>query len=389
MRILVVGAGIAGLTLTWWLRRDGHDVVLVEKSPRLRDEGYMLDFFGPGWEVAERMGLLPDLEAVHHPVDRLTLVAADGHEKLSLPYPRMRQRLFGGRHFNFMRGELEQVLHRRLDGDVRFGVRLCALEPQGAFVRAALSDGNSDLFDLVVGADGVHSATRALAFGEERRYARMLGHHAAAFLFDDAALVGELGNAFVTRTVPGRQVAVYPLRGGRVATLFVHRGTGARPPGSLEEQRHELRQVYGRDGWLVPRLLAAAERASSIYLDGVEQIEVPRWWAGRVVLVGDACGCVSLLAGQGASMAMAGAAALAAELSSGGELEAALARYQARVRPAVERRQRAGRRIARWFVPASGFAIAVRDLSMRLSMLPIASGLLRRQLASESATGHH
>jgi 2-polyprenyl-6-methoxyphenol hydroxylase-like FAD-dependent oxidoreductase len=386
MRVLIVGGGIAGLTLAWWLARERHEVVIAERAPQLRGAGYMIDFFGSGYDVADRMKVLADLGRIHYPVERLTFIAPDGSERVSLEYPLLRTRLFDDRHFNFMRGDLEHVLYGRLNGRVaiRFGTSIEAVSEERQVIRAALSDGSSEIFDLVVGADGIHSSVRTLAFAPESEVTRYLGFHTAAFVIEDPELSAELGNAFQTLTVPGRQVAIYPIREGRVATFFVHADENEHVDTSLDGARRELRQVYGELGWVVPRLLEHLDRAQSVYFDTVSQIVLPKWHRSRVVLVGDSCGCVSLLAGQGASLAMGGAYVLAEELGREKPIEAALHRYEQRMRPLVEKKQLAGRKIARWFVPRTRFSLALRDVAMRASTWPVASWLMRRQLSSES-----
>jgi 2-polyprenyl-6-methoxyphenol hydroxylase-like FAD-dependent oxidoreductase len=116
MRVLISGAGIAGPSLAWCLERLGHQPVVVERAPQLRDEGYMMDFFGSGYDAAERLDLLPDLASIHYPIDRFVFVNGRGRERLSLAYPVLRRRLFNDRHFNFMRGDLERVLYERFQG---------------------------------------------------------------------------------------------------------------------------------------------------------------------------------------------------------------------------------------------------------------------------------
>ena len=135
----------------------------------------------------------------------------------------------------------------------------------------------------------------------------------------------------------------------------------------------------------MPRLLERAEMAPSVYFDTVSQVEVPHWTRDRVALVGDACQCVSLLAGQGASMAMGAAYVMAQELDAHpGDTRAALASYEARIKPAVAKKQKAGRNMARWFVPESTARMAVRDMVLRASSSSLGGWLLKHQIAGES-----
>lgn len=350
MKVLIVGGGIAGLTLAFWLDRVGHQPIVVERSPRLRDAGYMVDFFGPGFDVAERMGLLPALEKIHYPIARLAFVDGHGHEKFSIAYAALRK-LFDNRHFNFMRGDLEQVLYDQIKDrvDVRFGTTVTSFEQDCEGVEATLSDGSRETCELLVGADGVHSAIRRQAFGDEDRFLRFLGYDTAAFILDDVAGLDVPRDAFSTLTVAHRQVAVYPIRDGRLATFFVHETSRTLGTLSREQIDAELRRVYSDLDWVVPELLQRSRKIPNLYFDAVTQVELPRWSEGWVTLVGDACQCVSLMAGQGASMAMIGAYVLADELKAvetADDVTAALARYEEREKPVAEEKQKSGRDFA-------------------------------------------
>ena len=380
MNVLISGAGIAGLTLALALLRQGHRPLLLEKTPALRGGGYMIDFYGPGYDVAEAMGLLPALERIHYPIERLAFLDARGKEKFALQYRELR-RLFDNRHFNFLRGDLEQLLYDKIKGEaeVRFGTAIGSFDQEGGQVRVRFSDGTTGSFDLLVGADGVHSQVRSLAFGEEERFFRFLGYYTAAFMLEDSGFPSIHRDAFQTLTVPGRQVAVYPVRGGRLATFFLYRSREVIAGYSPEAVHSRLDRVFGDLDWIVSSLLKYGRRSDDLYFDSVAQIEMPRWSEGRVVLIGDACACLSLLAGQGASMAMFGAKVLAEELERARTgVESALVSYEERVRPAVAERQAAGRSMADWFVPNSRLRLAVRDLITRFSTWPPVSPLVKR-----------
>lgn len=364
-RVLVIGAGIAGLTVAGCLARAGCEVVLLERESKLRTEGYMIDFFGPGFDVAERLGLLPALERIHYPVAKLVFVAKSGRARGELDYPRLRAHVFRDRHFNFVRGDLEQVLFEHLPDSVelRFGVSPRALTPDRGGVVMATSDGRSERFDLVVGADGVHSTTRGLAFPPASAKETRLGCHTAAFVLAGHP-PGLEPDAFVTLSDADISAAAYPIRGDRTATFFLYRAGRALEDRSAQACRLQLEAAFRGCGWITDQLLDAfPDHANGgLYFDDITQIQLDRWSRGPVALVGDACGAVSLLAGQGASMAMAGAYILAQELErSRGGFGAAFARYEARVRPAVEVRQRSAHRNAGWFLAKSHFRAVLRD----------------------------
>ncbi|MEK6248114.1 MAG: FAD-dependent monooxygenase, partial [Planctomycetales bacterium] len=355
---------------------------VVEKSLQLREDGYMMDFFGAGYDVAERMGLLPELENIHYPIPYLSFLDRRGCPRLNVSYAHLRK-LFNDRHFNFMRGEFEQLLYARAkDGvEIRFGTTVEKIQQHEHNVTVTLSDGSEGTYDLVVGADGIHSGVRSLAFGNEQSFYRYLGYYAAAFILDEPPAGLQCMNVFSTLTVPGRQVGVYPIRAGRLATFFMHKAKERIAVGA--DIKHLLQQVYGGMDWIVPELLEQCP-SSNIYFDEVSQIELPCWSSGRIVLVGDACQCVSLIAGQGASMAVTGAYVLADELrESGDDTGTALIRYEARMKPSIEKKQQAGRNMATWFVPDSSLRIAIRNLVMRSVSFPIAGSFLKRIFAAD------
>ena len=356
--------------------------MLLDKMPRLRSDGYMIDFFGPGYRAAELMGLLPRLQALHYPVAHMVFLSRDGAPRFTMPYAQL-QALANGRAFNFMRGELERTLSEELAGRVpiRFSTEVVSIREDGGSVQVLLSDGTMHSCDLLVGADGVHSKVRRLGFRPEQSSLRYLGCHAAACIIERPSGLSELDDTFFTIALPGRQAVVHPIRGGQVALFFAHAD-----PSSIYENvqfaiRNKLAQLYGDLGWHFPELLRRQREAAYIYYDSVSQVSMEAWTRGRIALLGDACWCVSLLAGQGASLAMAGAYALAEELGREKDVPAALSRYEQRLRPLVERKQKEGRDFAGWYVPRSALKCAVRDLALRMMSFKPALQLLAYQLA--------
>jgi 2-polyprenyl-6-methoxyphenol hydroxylase-like FAD-dependent oxidoreductase len=374
MKAVICGAGIAGLTVSWWLERYGWDVLVVERADTLRAEGYMIDFFGSGYDVAEEMGLLPRLRRESHHINQVTYVTHTGREASHLDYAATASNL-GGRLLALMRADLEHALYDALDGraPIRFGTSVDAVDPDGGRVMVDLSDGTRVRADLLVGADGIHSKVRHLAFGNEARFLRYLGYHTAAYTFDDSSLAARIGPTMALLSQPGRQAGFYPLGDRHVAAFLVHQRAEASLP---TDPRREVRQTYAGMGWVVDDALSRCPAPPGLYYDQVSQVVLPHWSRGPITLVGDAAGAVSLLAGQGASMAMASGYLLAAEVAAEKEIPSALRRYEALLRPTVERYQAAGRRTAQWIAPTSRWRITMRDTFLRLAALPGASRLL-------------
>ncbi|MER7013860.1 FAD-dependent oxidoreductase [Saccharopolyspora sp. NPDC000359] len=378
MEVVICGAGIAGLALAHRLSELGADVVVLEKAPGPRTQGYMIDFFGPGYDAAEEMGVLPRLLEVGYRVDEARFVDQSGRRRARLDFDQF-GRSMGQRLVSIMRPDLESVLRESLpeDVDLRFGASPAHIEDGSDGVRVTLADGQELHADLLVGADGIHSAVRRMVFGPESDHLRHLGFHTAAFTFEDSRLHAEVGNRFHLTDTLDRQMGLYGMRNGRLAVFAVHR---AADPTLPADPRQALLAEYGSLGWVVPTVLAKCPPGEEIYYDQVAQVEVPRWHRGRVVLVGDACCAVSLVAGQGASLGIAGAYVLAEQLRAGA-VEAGLERYEQLWRPVVEEKQRVARRGVRWFLPRTRAEQQLRRTMLALARVPgldrfVATGLV-------------
>jgi 2-polyprenyl-6-methoxyphenol hydroxylase-like FAD-dependent oxidoreductase len=382
MRVLIAGAGIAGLSLALRLRQRGLTPVIVERSPRLRDGGYMLGLSDPGLDAAERMGVADALRAARHMPRRLVYVDGDWRERFALGGPAL-DRLVGERRFNLLRGDIERTLYERVrdDVEVRFGASVESLEEGRDGVRVRLSNGQEVPCDLVVGADGLHSRVRALRFGPEDRFVRPLGARVAAFLLDRSAFPDAEPGASYSLTEVGRAAALASVGKDRLVAFFIWRTAGRPRLGTVEE---ELRRAFAGAGWRVPALLDLLRTAHDVYFDEVAQVVMPRWSQGRVVLLGDAAFAVSLIAGKGATLALAGAVVLADALADRpGAIDEALAAYEARLRPWVEAAQRMARRNARLFTPANRVQLLAREAVLRLAAFPFLAPLIKRLLNRE------
>ena len=385
MRVAINGAGVAGPTLAYWLRRFGHEPVLFEKAPALRTGGYVIDFWGLGFDLAERMGLLPALLERSYKMERLSMVGADGHEVAGLDVSLIRNQL-QGRFISLARADLAAVLFKSCEGiPTRFGVSITDVTQDGQGATATLSDGRRERFDLVVGADGLHSHVRALVFGSAARFETSLGCHVAAFRLREYPRRDEL--TYVSHTVPKRQVARVALRDGETLVLLICRSEllGGDPP--REQQRAALRHVFGDMAWEVPEILDRMDQVDDVYFDRVSQIHLPRWSDGRVALIGDAAACASLLAGEGTGLAMIEAYVLAGELHrAGGEVERALKGFEERLRAFVSAKQKTALRFRGFFAPQTALALKVRNLAVNALAVPfLAKRLVGGSLRDEFA----
>lgn len=369
-KVLISGAGIAGLTLAILLKAQGYAPHVVERDRALRSEGYMMDFFGSGFDVAERMGLAGALRAINYPIDRFDFVDGGGKVWLSVPIARL-SRAFGGKYVYLRRSDLVRILYDRAvaDGvDIRFGREIARLRDTGRAVEVAFDDGGEDDFALAFGADGVHSRVRALAFGDEKQFDRFLGGYVAAFHLDSHPFA--LGRALKLHEETDRVAGFYPLDERRMDATFVFRHAEMDVP--RERRLAVVRGVYAGSQWIEEQMLDAYRGAEPLYFDSLTQIVMPQWHAGRIALVGDACGCLTLLAGQGSQMAMAGAYVLARELGRhGDDHRAAFAAYQAKLKPGVDARQKDAETFARYFIPTARSRPWLRRLTIRLLFSPL------------------
>lgn len=374
MNILIVGAGIAGPTLAYWLSRAGHTPTLVERAPELRRGGYLIDFWGAGFDVADKMGIVPAMMSKGYRIGEVRQVNAEGTRMTSFD-PEIFVRGTGGRYVSIARSDLAAIVYGALNGRVEtiFGESVRALDDNGNRVRVTFSSGTTRDFDLVVGADGLHSQVRRLAFGPEEQFEKHLGIKVAAFEVEGYRERDEL--AVVMYTGIGFQVTRLALRDDVTMFLFTFRDEED-VPDEVEAQQAKLRSRLADAGWEMPQILESMPRAKTFYFDRVSQIRMPRWSSGRIVLVGDAAACVSLLAGQGAALAMVEAYVLAAALANAnGDHVEAFAQYERDLAPFLVSKQDAAKRLGTVFAPKDRFHLLLRNTVMRLLAVPFVAEL--------------
>lgn len=267
MRVLISGGGIAGLTLAHFLHQHGLTPVVIERASGLRREGYAIDFFGIGYEVAERMNLIDQLADQQIPFDVLAYVNAQGELIAKLDMALVRK-ITNGKYMGLMHGTLVEALYGVLAEtvEVRFGCELLRVLQGREAVEVTFNDGRTESFDLLIGADGVHSGTRTLVFGPEDHFRRYLGYTIACYLLPDHYTIGRAWKMYLE---PGRLVATLCTpKADEVLMFFLYRSV------SLEhlprEQRlPRLREVFAGMGWLTQRLLCDVNPSENVFMDAV------------------------------------------------------------------------------------------------------------------------
>jgi 2-polyprenyl-6-methoxyphenol hydroxylase-like FAD-dependent oxidoreductase len=385
-RVLVSGGGLAGPAIAGLLARDGADVTVIEIADGVRPGGQAVDIRGAGRIVMSRMGLLDRARALGLQQQGIADVDRRGRRRTEMTVED-----FGGEgmisEIEILRGDLARLL---VDASVEagasyaFSTRISSLNEGPGGVDVTLSDGTEMTVDLVIGADGPHSATRRLAFGPEDSFVRPLGGYTAWFTAPESATLDGWYQMF---NAPGGRVA--SLRPGREpgvakASLSFASGPLAYDRHDLEAQQRLLQDRFAGLGWRVPELLRAAGSADDFYFDALVQVHMANWTLGRIALVGDAAYCPSPLTGLGTSLALVGAYVLAGELAAQPDHRAAFAAYEQIVRPYVDTGQKLPPGGVRSYAPQSQGAIWARWMSTRLMVSRPLRGLTRRLFFSKA-----
>jgi 2-polyprenyl-6-methoxyphenol hydroxylase-like FAD-dependent oxidoreductase len=385
-RVLISGAGIAGLTLAFWLERAGMRVTIVERAVRQRSSGSPVDVRGRAAAIAERMGILAHLRERATNVSGIRFVDASGRVAARVDTA-AQQRASGSRDVEIARSDLAAILQSACadDAELLFEDAIRSIAQDGDGVDVTFERAAPRRFDLVVGADGLHSAVRRLVFGIEQRFVRHAGLYVATLPL--AKVFDEIGRDITMYNAPGRSATIHPARDTPLAAFIFWKDA---LPGfdhrDLASQRRLLEQTYGDDGWHVPALLDEMRASSDFYFDSVSRVRIPTWSAGRVVLVGDAASCVSLL-GDGSTLAMIGGYSLATTLAEcDGAFAHAFRVYEAQHRRLVEPRQRLMQLAASLLVPRTGVGIRLRNAALRMAPLLDAARAATRRVQKPDRT---
>jgi 2-polyprenyl-6-methoxyphenol hydroxylase-like FAD-dependent oxidoreductase len=370
--ILISGASVAGLSLAYWLRQHGFQPTLVERAPALRSGGQAIDIRGTAREVVERMGIMDTIRAHHTGTHGIAMLKQDGTTAA-----RMGGDDFGDSggivaEIEILRGDLVRILHETAGTDVEIVYNDVITEmTEGADgVKVTFGKSAPRTFDLVVGADGLRSGVRSLAFGKENEFVQDLGYYTSYFAakstvdMDGWELMYNLpaGNG-----VGGRAAILYPIGNtGEIRAMLAFVSPElSYDRRDVQEQKKLLADVFAGAGWEIPGLIDQMWRTDDLYFARVGQVRIDEWYRGRAVLLGDAAFGGSL--GMGTSMAMVGAYVLAGELdAANGDYQAAFAAYDKEMRPYVTQNLKRPPGGANGFAPRTRRGIWMRNQFMRL-----------------------
>ncbi|NUW46948.1 FAD-dependent monooxygenase [Nonomuraea rhodomycinica] len=375
-RALVVGLGIAGIATALRLRQVGWEPVLVERAAARRPDGYFILLFGAGVASARRLGVLDaigdrgDPRLTVHEVNRAGR-RTPGMSPADLPNLAAPPR-------QLLRGDVERALFAALPDDVeiRYSTVPVRISQDDSAAEVTLHDTASgavvtERFDLVVGADGMRSTVRALAFGPQD-HLHPLNYMIGATALEEPIEGFGLFEGLILAE-PGRSAWTFPFADHAPSLLFSYR-TGDIDAEFARPAIDSIRAAFGPRpaGPLLETLFTRFEQAPDHLFDSVHQVRMPRWHRGRVVLVGDAAWCVTLYAGMGASSGIAGAELLGTMLRRHpGDLPRALRAWEARMRPFIHTEQDSALFMRRLFTPADRKEQVARATMLRLMRVPI------------------
>ena len=382
-RVLISGASVAGPVLAYWLQRFGFSPTVVERTPELRlgAGGHAVDLFGPAVTLMEWMGTLAEIEA-NRTRTRLISLVRPGRPPVEAAADGLAEGV-SSKHIEIMRGDLAKIIYELARENVEyvFDDSVATLQQSGTEVQVTFERNAPRTFELVVGADGLHSTTRRMVFGDEHEYLRFLGGYLAVFTVPNYL---NLTDRMMTSARPGRTAALYPVGDGaeaRVVLLWRTPTPHDYDRHSAGSERQLLRNLYDDFGWELPRLLCELERSDDLYLDSISQVVMPTWSRGRVSLVGDAGYAPGPAVGGGTSLAIIGAYMLASELAvAHGDHSQGFAAYERALGPVVQHSRSIGPTVMKLIIPRS--RAQIWTMAQAMHVLPHLPTSLRQRITS-------
>ncbi|KAA0022987.1 FAD-dependent monooxygenase [Antrihabitans cavernicola] len=370
LNVLVCGGGIAGNAVALQLIRAGIRTTVVERSAGPRPGGQAVDLRGPSRKVAQRMGLMPGVRARQLDERGMSYVDGQGRE-----FARMSMEMLDGKgpvaDIEITRGDLNQVLLDQIDAaggvDYRYGEWVGAVRQNDDGMDVTFASGANGRFDLVIGADGVHSALRGMVFGPEEQFATNLGGYMSFFTIPTPENIQQ--GWLSMHTVPNASVAIRadydPSTSKAVITVRAPADPTLRR--DVDAQRRLIREHLATARWEAPTVLDAMNSADDFYFDELARVDMPSLSKGSATLLGDAGYCGSPLTGQGTAMALVGAYVLAGEIAADpDDVAAALARYEEAVRPLLATAQEVPGGGVKFMLPKTSFGVRIGRVAMRV-----------------------
>ncbi|GIJ43317.1 FAD-dependent oxidoreductase [Virgisporangium aliadipatigenens] len=375
-KALVVGLGISGMATAIRLHQAGWSPTIVERARSRRTGGQFIGLFGPGQAAARRLGFLDAMPDRSVPGGVTYTVNRAGRRRAGLGVPDL-----PGENRFMMRSDVERAAFEALPADVeiRYGTSPTRIEQDASGVDVTLERAGAqqaERFDLVVGADGLRSTVRRLAFGPHQRYLRRLGVMVATFTLP--APIGGYERDSAGLFEPGRAMWTFPFVDHPPTALFLYRTTDVDAE-FTGRPADRVRAAFGPQapGPLLGEALAALDTADEIVFDSLEQVDLETWSCGRVVLVGDSAWCLTLFAGLGVSAGLAGADLLGTMLQRHPEdVGTALRAWENHLRPHIAGYQRSGREPL-VFMPGDEREMALRQLMAHALKLPVLADVVR------------
>ncbi|MFT9820682.1 FAD-dependent monooxygenase [Lysinibacillus sp. NPDC056185] len=388
IRVLISGASITGPALAYWLHHYGFDVTVIERAPALRSGGYGVDIRGTAITMLRRMGILDQVRAADTQMTGVYFVNSKGKIEGKISEASLANQQ--GLDIEIMRDDLSSILYDLTKDNIKYiwGDSITAIHETEAGAEVQFIHSNPQTFDLVIGADGLHSNVRSLTFGDEEQFKRTLGCYISIFTMENYL---KLDHRQLFYSTPGKTVGMYSSRDNTEAKgMLIFQSEALKYDRYDEESQKKLVENAFEDqmGWETSHILKTMKEAPDFYFDEICQIHMPTWAKGRIALVGDAAYCPSPLSGQGTSLALVGAYVLAGELkATNGDYSRAFVSYEQEMRKFVEKNQKIGLMAAGSMVEKSNFKIFLRNLILRVPFLMVMQFKLISKMVVKAANG--